>query len=446
MNTAITNRLMIVLVLLINIGFHDFSITAQNMDYARKVLDTLCTPDMHGRGYVKSGNKIAAYYIANEFKKLGVEPLNDSYFQSFAVNVQTFPEAMSVQLNRLTLKAGEDFIVDPSSQGVKGKFKVVRISEEELLDDTRYEELLRKKFRKKALLFDYSPEHAKALRGKLALLKSQVDAALFINLAPKKLTWHISGRPNYYSEITILKDRLPEKFKYIKVNIDSEYLTDYQTQNVIGYIPGTEHPDKYYVFTAHYDHIGRLGADQYIPGANDNASGTTMLLNLGEYYAQNPPKYSIILLACGAEELGLLGSTYFTQNPLITLENIQFVINVDLVGTGDEGITVVNATEFPEAFDLMQDINQDQNYLVEVKERGKAANSDHYPFFQEGVPSFFIYARGGIQAYHDIYDKAETLPLTEFADIMHLVTDFIEQHPYLNYAPIIDSAVEVLDE
>ncbi|MGE3824646.1 MAG: hypothetical protein AB7G44_10500 [Bacteroidia bacterium] len=58
--------------------------------------------------------------------------------------------------------------------------------------------------------------------------------------------------------------------------------------------------------------------------------------------------------------------------------------------------------------------------------RGKAANSDHYYISENGVPAFFIYTMGGIKAYHDVYDKPETLPLTEFQDLFRLLTDFVK--------------------
>jgi aminopeptidase YwaD len=89
-------------------------------------------------------------------------------------------------------------------------------------------------------------------------------------------------------------------------------------------------------------------------------------------------------------------------------------------------ITVVNASIFKKEFELLNAINDHGNYLVKIKSRGKAANSDHYWFTEKGVPSFFIYALGGVQAYHDVDDKAATLPLTEFEDLFRLVVKFNE--------------------
>ena len=129
-------------------------------------------------------------------------------------------------------------------------------------------------------------------------------------------------------------------------------------------------------------------------------------------------------MAFGAEEAGIIGSNYFTKHPLFPLENINFLINMDIMGTGDEGIKVVNGSVLKEEFELLQSINDQNKYIPAVKKRGAAANSDHYWFSQKGVPAFFIYTLGGIKAYHDVHDKAETLPLTEFEDCFKLIRDF----------------------
>ena len=110
---------------------------------------------------------------------------------------------------------------------------------------------------------------------------------------------------------------------------------------------------------------------------------------------------------------------------MFPLNQINFLINLDLLGTGDDGIQVVNGSVYQSHFDKLVAINQQKNYLKDIKIRGKAANSDHYYFSEKGVPAVFIYTLGGIKAYHDIDDKAATLPLTEFEDCFRLITDFV---------------------
>jgi Zn-dependent M28 family amino/carboxypeptidase len=167
-----------------------------------------------------------------------------------------------------------------------------------------------------------------------------------------------------------------------------------------------------------------MGKETFFPGANDNASGVALMLELARYYALHPQPYSIAFIAFAGEEAGLVGSKYFTENPLVPLSSIRFLLNTDLAGTGTEGITVVNATEFPKEFAWMNEVNEKEKLLVKINPRGKAANSDHYFFMEKEVPSFFFYTLGGITAYHDINDRAETLPLSEFDDLFRLIVLF----------------------
>jgi Zn-dependent M28 family amino/carboxypeptidase len=210
----------------------------------------------------------------------------------------------------------------------------------------------------------------------------------------------------------------------IKVNIENEMVNDFKTGNICGIVKGTLKPDSVIVYTAHYDHLGGMGSEIYFPGANDNASGVTEVLTLAKYYAAHPQPYSMAFILFAGEEAGLLGSKYFAENPLIPLKNIRFLINLDLEGTGIEGITVVNAIVYPNEFTMLKQINEKSKYLVKVNSRGKAANSDHYFFTEKGVPAFYMYTLGGIKAYHDIYDVSATLPLTEYENEFNLLVRF----------------------
>jgi len=181
------------------------------------------------------------------------------------------------------------------------------------------------------------------------------------------------------------------------------------------------------VLSAHYDHLGKMGEEVYFPGANDNASGVAMLLNLASHYShKEPPTKTIIFIAFGAEEAGLVGSKYFVNHPTIPLTQINFVFNMDLMGTGSEGAMIVNGRIDEEHYNRLVKINSQNNYLPIIKKRGKAANSDHYWFSEKGVPAFFMYLMGGISAYHDVDDVSKTLPLTKFNETFRLIRDFVD--------------------
>ncbi len=370
------------------------SANAQDISYNRKIVDTLTSPHFWGRGYTKDGMKKAADFLSAEFKNAGLQPLDKKdYLQTFSFAANTFPGKMEVEVNGKKLIPGVDYIVGADSRSAKAK-------------------------------------------GKL----EQRDSSTFVNEQSKivvklenKLTWSAAQTQEDYTLIQLNNKCLKDLPKNIKINIEAKLVDKFDAGNVCAMVQGTEKPDSFIFITAHYDHLGGMGSETYFPGANDNASGVALLLSLAKYYAAHPQKYSIGFILFAAEEIGLLGSKYYSEHPLVPLKNIRFLTNTDLAGTGEEGITVVNATIFEKEFTLMNNINNENKYLVSIGARGKAANSDHYWFTEKGVPSFFFYTKGGIAAYHDVFDKAATLPLNEQADLMQLMIEFNEGLQVLNH-------------
>jgi len=399
---------------------------AQDTLYARGILEKLCSPSFHGRGYAFSGDKIAADFIKNEFTSIGLKPFGEDYFQYFNINVNTFPGEMMVKVGGRELAAGADFQIDPNSRGTEGRFKVCRIKKEDLKKGKVDKLLSKNNFSKRSVIV-LDPdgiEDDKEKREFKGLGLYLSDYANVIYLSDEKFTWSVGREQKGYSFIEIKKEKFPKKTKSVELKIENEFRKNYETQNIVGYFEGSYDTDSFLVFSAHYDHLGRMGKDVYIPGANDNGSGMSMMLNLAKHYAAKPPKYNMVFIAFGAEEVGLVGSKHFTENPTFDIKKIKFLINVDLVGTGEKGITVVNGTIFKNHFDDLVALNKKGDYLSRVKIRGGAANSDHYWFTLQNIPSFFIYTMGGIAAYHDINDRPETLPLTEYEDLFKLIVEF----------------------
>ncbi|WP_256012573.1 M28 family metallopeptidase [Desertivirga xinjiangensis] len=375
MKTSVTA----LLCLLLNSAF------AQNLQFARNLVDTLTSPYFWGRGYTRDGMQKAALFLMKEFKAYGVAPLiKGSYFQDYSYPVNTFPGKMYVELNGSKLLPGKDFIVGPASPGIKSSVTLIQ---------------------KDSIHF------------------TDREGNILVSLE-NKLTWSVSEEVVAPTVIKIDRGRINTRPVSLNVNIENQFVKDFKASNVCGIVRGTTEPDSILVLTAHYDHLGGMGADTYFPGANDNASGISLLLDLAKYYAQNPLPYSVAFICFSGEEAGLLGSKHFSEQPPFDLRNIRFLLNMDLTGTGNEGITVVNATEFKKEFDLLKQINTRSGYLTRINSRGKAANSDHYWFSQMGIPSFFIYTMGGIKAYHDVYDIASTLPLNAYENLFKLIVDF----------------------
>ncbi len=408
---------------------------AQDLQYTLLVIDSLTGPDKLGRGYVHNGHLKAARFIANEMQEAGLEALTPGYFQSFYVRVNTFPGTPALSLDGMPLQPGNDFQPLSSSPAVNRTMKVKALKPRWLLDSARTRRAILRGSRKEPaawLVPEVPDKWSKEKKKQFHQLASSlpfwwdVPAGAFLYLHDK-LTWSLRPYQSPIPAADIHSDALTGKPRKVALRWKPVLLDSVRTQNVIGIIRGSRYPDSFFVFTAHYDHLGAMGPKVYIPGANDNASGVAMLLNLARFFAQedNRPECSIAFIAFGGEELGLVGSHWFTEHPLFPLENIRFLVNLDMVGTGGEGITVVNGRVLPHAYDKLVQLNEKGHYLPGIKARGKAANSDHYFFSEKGVKAFFIYTRGGPPWYHDVNDRPETLPLTEFNDLFNLLVDFV---------------------
>jgi aminopeptidase YwaD len=397
---------------------------AQDIALAKKVVDTLTSASFSGRGAVNQGEKKAADYIAAVYQSIGLQAFNNTYFQPFPSPINTIIGELSVQLDQERLIAGKDYLVDAASGKIAGTFQLVWYTKEHVPSKKQLEKLVKKEFfhNKFVVVDDEGVEKDSEVFQFLKRNGVEASGVIFLE---KKLTQHLSKTNKKYGIVHILRAKISKKYQSITLTVDQEFLPNYQSQNVIGYVNGTQHLDSFIVLSAHYDHLGKMGDGVYFPGANDNASGVALLLNLATHYALNPPKKSVVFIAFGAEEIGLVGSKYFVEHPLIPLQQINFVFNMDLMGTGSKGAMIVNGRIFGTHFEKLKNINEKNGYLIEIKKRGKAANSDHYWFSEKGIPAFFMYLMGGIKAYHDVSDVSETLPLTKFEDSFRLIKDFV---------------------
>lgn len=401
---------------------------AQDMEYAREMLDLLCSDDMAGRGYVEDGDNAAAFFIEEEFKRHGLLAWDYNYYQTFTVPVNTFPDEVELAIEGKSLVPGVDFLVASDAPSIRGSYELTYINElpkiapsGRVIDSTAsYKGLV---VVADSLIAQLPPP----IRTSLLKGLKKAGAKGVIRLNDSKLTWSVSKQQAPLAQFIVKKEAWNADAKKAEVKVKADFKRRHRTQNVISFVEGSQHPDKFIVFTAHYDHLGKMGKDAIFRGANDNASGVTMLLNLAKHFSEdeNQPRFSMAFIAFAGEELGLEGSSFYVQNPIFPLKDIEFLINLDILGTGDEGITVVNGAVHKTKFEALKGINEQKGYLKEVKKRGKAAISDHYPFSEVGVPCFYIYTMGGIKAYHDVYDKPETLPLTEFEGVFRLLTDFV---------------------
>ncbi|MDW8478665.1 MAG: M28 family metallopeptidase [Xanthomonadales bacterium] len=175
-----------------------------------------------------------------------------------------------------------------------------------------------------------------------------------------------------------------------------------ESPNVIGILRGSEAPDEYVLYMAHWDHLGRVfgrpGSEGIFNGAIDNATGVAGLLEIAEAFAAGPrPRRSVVFAAVTLEESGLLGSRWYAENPPFPLERTAAVINMDaLTVIGPTRDVVVVGHGNSELEDDLREAAAEQNRIVvpeEFPERGYYYRSDHFNFAKKGVPA--LYAKGG---------------------------------------------------
>ncbi|MBD2724702.1 VanZ family protein [Hymenobacter armeniacus] len=424
------------------------SAPAQNLPRARATIKKLAAPELHGRGYVKQGEHAAAAYLRERLRALKLAPLAPNYTQPFVLDVNTFPGEVSAAIQSDGTKlatgwrAGTSCIAAPNSGSGTAKGRILLLDTMAFTKAAVQARYLLVPWSKRVLLMRAAD--AARLPQLPALLQQRLNsAAAFITVVPK-LTASLAVEQAPQPRVEVLAEKVPLWLDkaifgdtatgtakghtvWGTVRVGAQLLRNYQTQNLAAVVRGTAQPDSFLVVSAHYDHLGMMGPKAYFPGANDNASGVALLLELAAHYArpENRPACSVVFLLFGAEEAGLVGSNYFVAHPLVPLRNIKFLVNLDLLGTGEQGATVVNGRVFEAPYKRLLALNNAHHYLPALAPRGRAANSDHYPFSEAGVPAFFLYTRGGSPAYHDVNDKPAALSLAGFAGAFGLVRDFL---------------------
>ena len=207
----------------------------------------------------------------------------------------------------------------------------------------------------------------------------------------------------------------------LRVKKDEPKKPEVKTWNVIGIIEGSDPKlkNEYVVLGAHYDHLGlgdgpsskseKVGVVYH--GADDNASGTAALLEIGEKIAAHKDtlKRSVILIAFGAEEQGLLGSKYFVNNPIVPLNQIKLMINMDMVGRLNEQkhIYMGGAGTFDSGMELMKKLGP-KHALSPIVNAGSVGGSDHVSFYKKQISVIGLHT-GGHPQYHTPEDTADLI-------------------------------------
>ena len=251
-------------------------------------------------------------------------------------------------------------------------------------------------------------------------------------LASDEMEGRKPGNPGNFIAVSFIKKEFEsyglethlQKFTYTfrwRVGLIRWRTIEIETMNVIGVLKGTS--DKHVVIGAHMDHLGLDGDGDAYNGADDNASGTTAVLELAEAFGKSKtkPKDTIVFIAFNAEELGLLGSKHYVSDPLLPLDDCKLMINLDMVGRL-RGTTVT-----AQGGNLSRSVTQlvdklDDDYPFDVNITAAGNRSDHAPFNWNGVPVLFFHT-GTHPQYHRTTDDSDLINYEGLVNIAKFVKD-----------------------
>ena len=400
---------------------------AQDLPHYKRVIKEITSAKYQGRGYAKGGANKAGKYLEKEYRKAGVDEVT---LQSFTIDINTFCGKMEMWADGKKLKAGVDFSMREYSPGVHGQFPVYHVDTLNFDADKMYADLKKPEYANALVCCDFWFSYNR--RKDFSPLQKNGEC----NNAGLLQTW-TSPIKFYkaYGERVVEKPIIwvtPEAIKGVKnvrVNVDNQFLKDYELFNVIAKVEGMRH-DSCYVFTAHYDHLGNLGKKIFYAGANDNASGTAALVTLAAYYAKHKPPYDMYFLAFSGEDANLRGSEFFAEHPIVPLEQIRYLFNIDMIGDDNPIQYCEVSDEGMRGYQLFEQINNEKHYFKSLNKGELAANSDHYPFAKRHVPCIFLENQEGsaFPYYHTIYDNWQHAVFDSYEPVFRLVTDFINRY------------------
>lgn len=447
----------------------------------------LASDDLKGRMSGTPGAEKAAHYISSEFKKSGLKPLgeNGTYFQefSFTQGVELGSENSLEFISDNTqnkLELGKEYnTLNFSSSGhidAELVFAGYGISAPELEYDD-YKDLdvkdkvvlvmryIPEEYNSENPFYDYAPLRYKAMnareRGAKAIIfftpnseqeeddltsvgldYSYSDSGIQSLILKRDIAEELllSAGKNLKEIESELSNKKNTSFEFpdLKAEVNTEVVEEEgRTVNVVGLIEGADSvlKDEYIVIGAHYDHIG-LGkrnsrsyaksGDSIHNGADDNASGVAGLVELAEFFSckKKTLNRSLVFISFSAEELGLIGASYYVDNPKVSIDNTVAMINMDMIGRLDNNeLTIFGVGSSPEWEGIINDSNSKHNFDISLNNSGFAP-SDQSVFFAEGIPVLHFFT-GLHDDYHTPSDDWEKINSKGQQKVLAIMSDVI---------------------
>ena len=446
---------------------------------------TLSSDAMKGRGTGTPGLERAARYLADQFAKIGLKPLNgNSYFQPFPVAVDSRLTGRnefqySSGETRSSLRLHDDFLPfafsgsghvsstavfvgygitaaeygydDYAGIDVRGKVAVALRHEPQEYDGdsvfegriyTEHSQLFSKAVNAKAhgasaiVYVNDTAAHSSDELEKFVSLVGPADPGLpFVQVSSAVVErwFEASGRRFKAVQEEIDGDLRPRSFPLDGVELDlyvELQQTTRQVANVVGYLPGQT--PEHLIVGAHYDHLGF--GEQYSlapemkgtahPGADDNASGTAGVLAVARSLAAQPVRRrGVVFIAFAGEELGLLGSSHYVHHPLLPLEAAALMVNMDMIGRIRDNKVVVSGSKGGSGLrELIDEISPRYPFSLDLADKGVYGSSDHTSFMTRQVPVLFFFS-GLHSDYHRPSDTWDKIDARSTCRLLELIAE-----------------------
>ena len=384
----------------------------------QRVLTTLAADDMQGRATGQPGQLKAAEFLAGEFKRIGLQPLPgaSSFMQEFPA-YESAVTSLAVTLNGAPVQAGRAVALTTQPQlswTERDSVKVLLLGPEEKVQ-AHYREILRPG---KNTLVVFDPAQA-------ATFQSMVG-----QFGKPRLRGEAAGSP--YSSVLVLADAPVPKVSAFQVTA-SGATKAVMLRNVVGYLPGRDQKlaAEKVIFSGHYDHLGIIkpvAGDSIANGADDDASGTTAVVALAEYFKKRKDNArSLVFVAFTAEEIGGFGARYFSKQldpkEIVAMFNIEMIGKQAKFGPKTAFITGYDRSDFGK---LLQANLQGTEFKFEpdpYPEQNLFYRSDNATLALLGVPAHTI-STDQIptdKLYHSVDDEVSSLDVKNMTDVISAI-------------------------
>ena len=332
-------------------------LSAQDLVHYKKIVKELSSAKYQGRGYAEDGANKAGKWIAKEFAKIGADEV---VCQPFKLDINTFPGKMKVSIDGKKQIPGVDFTVREFNPSIKGEFKLYYIDMLNYNPEKMFADLATPQYEGAFVVCDFMFTYKHRADFKKLQSKKECSNAGMVYTweAPLKF-YKAYGETVKEKPVIWVTPDFPKDAKSIKVDMENEFLKDYECFNVIAKVEGKRH-DSCYVFTAHYDHLGKLGKKTFYPGAHDNASGTAAIITFAAHYAQHQPEYDMYFIAFSGEDANLRGSEWYAEHPVVPLKQIKYLFNLDMIGDNNPVQYCEVSNEGMPGFALFEKINAEK--------------------------------------------------------------------------------------